>query len=234
VKSTVEEIRERFDGDVERFSNLETGQSATVDAPLILELVSEAAALATPNALAMVDVGCGAGNYTLKMLQRLPNLDCTLIDLSMPMLLRARERVQAATQGRVETIQSDIRDIQLSERSADIVVAAMVLHHLRSDDEWLDVAERLFRCLRPGGSLWIADMVDHVSEPVRNLMVRRYGEYLKNYQGESYRDNVLRYIEREDSPRPLGVQLRCLETVGFRSVDILHKNSVFAAYGAIK
>jgi tRNA (cmo5U34)-methyltransferase len=29
-KSTIEEIRQRFDGDVERFSNLETGQSATI------------------------------------------------------------------------------------------------------------------------------------------------------------------------------------------------------------
>src|SRR5687767_3928615 len=34
MKSTVEEIRQRFDADVERFSTLETGQSATVDAPL--------------------------------------------------------------------------------------------------------------------------------------------------------------------------------------------------------
>ena len=33
VKSTVAEIRARFDNDVARFSNLETGQSATVDAP---------------------------------------------------------------------------------------------------------------------------------------------------------------------------------------------------------
>lgn len=33
MKSTVEEIRQRFDADVERFSNLETGQSATVGAP---------------------------------------------------------------------------------------------------------------------------------------------------------------------------------------------------------
>ena len=32
-KSTMEQIRARFDRDVERFSNLETGQSATVDAP---------------------------------------------------------------------------------------------------------------------------------------------------------------------------------------------------------
>jgi tRNA (cmo5U34)-methyltransferase len=37
-KSTVEQIRERFDGDVERFSNLETGQSATIDAPDVTSL----------------------------------------------------------------------------------------------------------------------------------------------------------------------------------------------------
>ena len=43
-KSTLEEIRARFDADVERFSNLETGQQATIDAPLVLELVSQACA----------------------------------------------------------------------------------------------------------------------------------------------------------------------------------------------
>ena len=43
MKSTVEQIRQRFDNDVERFSNLETGQSATIDAPLVLELITQAA-----------------------------------------------------------------------------------------------------------------------------------------------------------------------------------------------
>ena len=32
-KSSVREIKERFDADVERFSNLETGQQAVIDAP---------------------------------------------------------------------------------------------------------------------------------------------------------------------------------------------------------
>ena len=44
-KSTVDEIRERFD--VERFSNLETGQSATIDAPLSLTLIADAASCVT-------------------------------------------------------------------------------------------------------------------------------------------------------------------------------------------
>ena len=39
MKSTVDEIRQRFDADVERFSNLETGQSATVDAPIAMTLL---------------------------------------------------------------------------------------------------------------------------------------------------------------------------------------------------
>ena len=91
MKSTVDEIRQRFDADVERFSNLETGQSATVDAPLAMALVAQAAAATTPHARHVLDVGCGAGNYTLKLLEQLPNLDVTLIDLSQPMLDRARE-----------------------------------------------------------------------------------------------------------------------------------------------
>ena len=44
MKSTVDEIRRRFDADVDRFSDLEIGQAATVDAPLAMALVAEAAA----------------------------------------------------------------------------------------------------------------------------------------------------------------------------------------------
>src|SRR5438046_2438983 len=136
MKSTVDEIRLRFDADVERFSNLETGQSATVDAPLAMALVAEAAAATTPHALHILDVGCGAGNYTLKLLEHLPNLDVTLIDLSQPMLDRAKERVGRATSGRITTIQGDIRAIEFPDQQFDIVLAAAVLHHLRADEEW--------------------------------------------------------------------------------------------------
>src|SRR5947209_17999377 len=108
MKSTVDEIRRRFDDDVERFSNLETGQAATVDAPLAMALVAEAAAVVTPHARHVLDVGCGAGNYTLKLLELLPGLDTTLVDLSRPMLDRAVHRVSAATQGSVTPVQGDV------------------------------------------------------------------------------------------------------------------------------
>lgn len=75
-KSTVDQIRRRFDGDVERFSNLETGQEATMDAPLMMDLTAKAALAACPRADRLLDIGCGAGNYTLKLLQLKTDINC--------------------------------------------------------------------------------------------------------------------------------------------------------------
>src|SRR5579862_8833582 len=149
MKSTVDEIRQRFDADVERFANLETGQSATVDAPLAMTLIARSAAAATPHARHVLDVGCGAGNYTLKLLQFLPDLDVTLIDLSSPMLARASERISQATRGTITTVQSDIREVDLGAEKVDIILAAAVLHHLRNESEWRHVFSAFHRALRP-------------------------------------------------------------------------------------
>jgi tRNA (cmo5U34)-methyltransferase len=234
MKSTVDDIRRRFDADVERFSNLDTGQSATVDAPLAMALVAQAAAATTPNARNVLDVGCGAGNYTLKLLEQLPNLDVTLIDLSQPMLDRATERVGRATNGRVRAIQGDIREVELPDEGFDIVLAAAVLHHLRTDTEWRAVFTAFHRALRPGGSIWIFDLVESSIPAIQQLQWRRYGEYLTGLKDDAYRDHVFAYVEKEDTPRPLLFQLDLLREVGFAQVDVLHKNVCFAAFGAVK
>lgn len=234
VKSTVEEIKERFDNDVERFSNLETGQSATIDAPLVMNLIVQAAVAVTPQATHALDVGCGAGNYALSLLHVLPDLHIDLNDLSQPMLDRAEERVNEVTRGSVMTLQGDVRTIPLEPGRYDIIVAAATLHHLRADAEWGQVFKKLYNALKPNGSLWISDLVEHSHAGVNALMWHRYGEHLTAFKDTAYRDHVFDYIEKEDTPRPLMYQLELLRSVGFRKVDVLHKNSAFAAFGGVK
>ncbi|MFD3002542.1 methyltransferase domain-containing protein [Pontibacter toksunensis] len=233
-KSTNEEIRQRFDNDVDRFSNLETGQQSTIDAPISLELISDAAKIVNSAATNLLDIGCGAGNYTLRMLAKLPGLNCTLIDLSKPMLDKACSRVQEMTSGNLNAMQGDIRTINLPSAHYDVILAGAVLHHLRGDDDWRLVFEKIYHSLREGGSFWISDLVTHSSEKVSALFQARYGAYLAGIGGTDYRDNVFSYIEKEDSPRPLTFQLDLLKEVGFRHVEVLHKNSCFAAFGGIK
>jgi len=93
IKSSPEAIRKNFDQQVERFSNIETGQTTAIDSPLCMELIARSAALHNPNATRIMDLGCGGGNYAVKVSSFLPEVDCTLIDLSANMLLKAEERV---------------------------------------------------------------------------------------------------------------------------------------------
>ena len=234
MKSTVAEIRARFDADVERFSNLQTGQSATIDAPLALELIAQAATVTTPHATRLLDVGCGAGNYSLKLLQHLPGLAVTLIDLSKPMLDRAVERITAAKASTVRAIQGDIREVVLETGSFDIIVAAAVFHHLRSGEEWRAVFTQLHRTLSPGGSIWIFDLVDCDIPSLHSVTWQRYGRYLESLKGPAYRDEVLAYIDKEDTPRSLNYQMNLLSEVGFSAIEVLHKHGCFAAFGATK
>lgn len=233
-KSSVEEIRQRFDNDVERFSNLETGHQATVDAPLAMELITQAAAKTNPDARHILDVGCGAGNNTLKLLEHLPNLNCDLVDLSKQMLERAESRISKVNKGNVRTFNEDFRDADLPAAHYNIVIVAAVLHHLRDDEDWNRAFKKIYELTAPGGSVWITDMVSHENEIIQKMMWKRYGDYLESMGGADYRDNVFSYIEKEDSPRPVTRQLDLLKKSGFSQVDILHKNSCFAAFGAAK
>jgi tRNA (cmo5U34)-methyltransferase len=233
-KSTTEEIWQRFDNDVERFSNLETGQSATIDAVLALDLIAESAAAVTPEARDLIDVGCGAGNFSLKLLRQLPCMNVRLLDLSQPMLERAVDRVSLETTGTVQAEQEDLREVDLGVETADVIVAAAVLHHLRTEEEWRGVFQKFYAALRPGGSVWIFDLIKAEIPALESLMKSRYSDYLVGLKDGEYRDQVFAYIEKEDTPQSLTFQTNLLQQVGFSQVEVLHKNVCFAAFGAVK
>jgi tRNA (cmo5U34)-methyltransferase len=234
-KSSLAEIEARFDKDVERFSDLETGQGATIDAPLAMELITAAAVSSMRVIGRVLDIGCGAGNNTIKLLRSYRgDFDCDLNDLSMPMLRRAEQRVSRETKGRISIIHGDFRAVEIADGCYDVILAAAVLHHLREEQDWFDAFSKIFRLLKPGGSFWVTDMVSHENHHVHELMWKRYGDYLERAGGNDYQKKVFDYIDREDSPRPVTFQLDLMRKVGFGSVDILHKNSCFAAFGGIK
>jgi len=194
-KATNQYIRERFDNDTERFSNLETGQQTTIDAPLTMELCTEAAMYANPH---------------------------------------AKERILPQTGGTVTLIQDDMRNLDLLDNHFDIILAAATLHHLRDDDDWELMFNKIYKALKPGGSFWVSDLVTHDSEFIKKLFEDKYSSYLEALGGPEYRQKVLDYVNYEDTPRSLNYQLALLEKVGFSFIEVLHKHSSFAAFGAIK
>lgn len=234
TKSSPEAIRRNFDQQVERFSNLETGQTTAIDSPLCMELVSRSALLLNPNAKNVMDLGCGGGNYAVKVASLLPNVDFTLVDISANMLERAEERVGEIISGKVTALHGDYRELDLGETQFDVITAGTTLHHLRGDDEWVLVFSKIYKALKPGGTFWINDIVLGETDEITQMMINGWVSMLKKQVSPEEVDMYLDRYESEDTPRTLSYQLDLMRQVGFQETFVLHKHFNFAAFGARK
>lgn len=234
MKSSPEAIRRNFDQQVERFSNIETGQTTAIDSPLCMELVSYSALLLNPGAKKIMDLGCGGGNYAVKVTTLLSNVDCTLVDISANMLERAVERVSEIVSGEVTALHGDYRELDLGENQFDVITAGTTLHHLRGDEEWELVFSKIYKALKPGGTFWINDIVIGETDEITEMMLEGWVSILKEQVTPEEMDMYLARYETEDTPRTLSYQLDLLKRVGFSDTILLHKHFNFAAFGARK
>jgi tRNA (cmo5U34)-methyltransferase len=128
----------------------------------------------------------------------------------------------------------DLRQAGFEENTFDCILAAAVLHHLREESDWVEVFANLHRWLKPGGRLYVSDLVIFDNPEVQAVLWRRYGRHLEAMGGVAMREWIFDYIDREDSPRSLPFQFDMLRRAGFQDFDVLHRNGVGACYYARK
>jgi tRNA (cmo5U34)-methyltransferase len=231
--SPPKEVRDGLDHDLEGILDPLTQLAAIPDCAVMMETAARAAAALNPEALNVLDIRCGEGSGSLNLLQKIPGLQFTLVDVRSPILEKAEERLQRAGAAGVATLQGDIRKIPIAEDQFDIVIAVAALHHLRSEEEWMFILEKMYRSMKLGGSVWIINVAAHNQPEIQQAEWKMYGEFLSELKGEAYRDEVLTWVEKRASPLPLNLQLRYLQQSGF-STEVLHKRMCFAAFGGVK
>ncbi len=106
----------------------------------------------------VLDLACGPATE-LAMIARLnPDVHFVGVDLSEPMLVRARAHVSALGLSNVELRVGDITHLaEFADDTVDAVMSTMALHHL-PDATHLDRAlAEVARVLTPGGGVYLAD-----------------------------------------------------------------------------
>jgi len=116
----------------------------------------------------LLDLGTGTG----RMLELFgPKIERGLgLDLSLDMLLLARDRLERAGLKNCSVRQGDIYDLPLANDSFDAVIIHQVLHFL--DDGGRAIREAA-RVLRPGGRLLVVDFAPHELEFLREQHAHR-------------------------------------------------------------
>ncbi len=126
------------------------------------------AALADKPFRSLLDLGTGTG----RMLELFGGkIERGLgLDLSLDMLLLARDRLERAGLKNCSVRQGDIYDLPLANDSFDVVILHQVLHFLDDGARAIREAERV---LRPSGRLLVVDFAPHEQDYLREQFAHR-------------------------------------------------------------
>jgi len=114
----------------------------------------------------VLELGCGTGNLSLRLAERLPGASVTLVDGSSEMVALTRSRLAGASERdsqRHQFITGMFEDLALPARSFDLVVSSISLHHVADKGA---LYERIHGLLRMGGRFCFADQIR--GEPAAN------------------------------------------------------------------
>ena len=101
----------------------------------------------------VVDLGCGTGQLTQRLLDRFPGAEVVAVDLSPGMLAKAAARLAPLTPCRHLVVRADAHHLPLARGSVDVVVCTESFHWYRDQPGVLD---GLVEALVPDGRLLIA------------------------------------------------------------------------------
>jgi SAM-dependent methyltransferase len=153
--------------------------------PLYRRIAADVAA-AAPAGARVLEVGCGPGHLSIRLARR-HGLEVTGLDLDPAMLARARtntDRPGNRDQPRPSLLVGDVAALAFPDRSFDLVVSTLSMHH------WADPTAGLTdigRVLRPGARALIWDFRPgvrphpfgprhaHVPDPVEHTRSSRLG-----------------------------------------------------------
>ena len=176
-----------------------------------------------PTASRVLELGCGTGNLSVALARRYPSAELTLIDASPEMLAVTRERL-----GReARFVESRFEALPPSLGTFDLIVSSISLHHVPDKGP---AYRALFKMLEPGGRFRFSDQIRGATEEIHQINWERWLEFCHHPGNcnEEEMQSLLDHAEAHDHYTPLEEQFDLLHAAGFRNLDCVWRNWIWA------
>lgn len=174
----------------------------------------------------VLDIGCGNGRFSARVLDRIPGARLVGVEASPAMAEEARA-VAAACGDRFRVVHADVLDFQ-PDHVFDAAFSNLVLHNIPGPRKQA-LLGRLAGWLRPGGVFVWGDLVRHADAATEALLVA-YRERFARERGcpeELLRQNF-RKESTDDHPLTVAATIDVLAEAGFEEAAPVWAHDTFA------
>ena len=179
------------------------------------------------------DLGCSTGNTLFFLSQKLQDIDVEFIGLdeSHPMIIKAKEKC-AGSSHTMNFICGNLMDHHF--RESDLIIMNYTLQFIPKGER-VELLQRIYRCLRPGGLLVLAEKIESRDRKVQSLQTELYEDFKRrNGYSELEISQKREALENILSPLTMEDQLEFVQAAGFSHVDMVFRWFNFACFLGIK
>ena len=222
VKRHLDLDAERYDVEIRRFIPHYEEMIATG-----VEVLSALA----PATGRVLDLGGGTGALSSALLDGLPGVQVTVLDVDTDMLREARRRL-ARYDERVSFQEGSFLD---PLPAADVVVASLALHHVHDLKIKTQLYRSIHKTLSPGGVLLNLDAAVTEGARLNGLVFDRMTERMRDHgiSDAEARAHFAAWAE-EDRYFPLDAELAALREAGFGEVECFWRRELCAVTCALR
>lgn len=178
--------------------------------------------------LRVIDLGCGTGNLSKKIIAAYPNACITCVDMAENMLAMAKSKLKEHRN--ITFWLGDVRKFDYREKY-DVIVASLVLHHVEAKDK-LRFYRAIHSSLTQNGVFLCIDIFVSRNRHLQKLHMEKWKKFMSG-QGLAKKkiDDMISRHQKEDRPVALEDELAIMRGSGFRHVEVISKYYNFALYG---
>jgi ubiquinone/menaquinone biosynthesis C-methylase UbiE len=155
--------------------------------------------------LEVLDVGTGTARIPIEICQRSRDIRITAADLAGHMLqLAQRNVIEAGLSAQIKLDQVDAKGLPYPKAHFDAVISNSIVHHI---PEPLNVLREMTRVLRPGGLLFVRDLMRLPSDEKITAILAKYAAGTNDHHRELFERSLhaaLTVAETGERLRTLG------------------------------
>lgn len=180
----------------------------------------------------ILDLGCGTGNLTAAILSHFPNAEIHALDISEDILNECKVRFKENQN--IIYHQQDFSSLNFPDHKFDLVISSIAIHHV-NDQEKEKLYHQILNLLSPKGIFEFVDQTRGSKEEI-------YQKHIARWQQEAFKlgstqqnwDMWMEHQKNHDHHTPVVWHLEKLKSVGFKNIDVLWKNIMWAIVYAEK
>ncbi|MDR0913256.1 MAG: class I SAM-dependent methyltransferase [Methanobrevibacter sp.] len=178
----------------------------------------------------VLDLGCGTGVITKHIKEIYENSIVTCIDLSEKMIEIAKKNLKEYKN--IDYLVGNFLDYDF-KKGYDLVVSSLAIHHLVSDEDKKRLYKNIYEILNNNGVFYNNDKVQPPNEHIGKLYHDIFIKNLKNNYNDKINE-ISQSADDHDYPSQLFDQLKWLEEIGFKNIEVIWKYYGHGVYGGEK